>query len=182
MPYVFMPPSHYDLVHTVIRSVKAAFPDFKFTSAQFNIGLCAGLHTDSANVGPSMIVAVGPHAGGNLWLHQPGEGKVHYLQTWTPINGRIPHRNLPFFGKRGSIVLFTHSALCAPVVSAGTVKVVEDLVELGFPVPSMPIKTDTSAADLLCINEGLGPAAISFKMLCESTLQTTSVTTVGAIR
>ena len=60
LPYVFMPPSHFDLVHTVIRSVKEAFPDFKFTSAQFNVGLCASLHTDTANVGPSMIVAVGP--------------------------------------------------------------------------------------------------------------------------
>lgn len=127
MPYIFMPPSHYDLVHTVIRSVKTAFPDFKFTSAQFNVGLCAGLHTDSANVGPPMIVAVGPHTGGSLWHHQPGEGRVHDLQAWTQINGRIPHKNLPFYGKRGSIVLFTHSALCSPAVSSGTVKVVEDL-------------------------------------------------------
>ena len=70
-PYIHMPPAHIELMHTVIRSVRMAFPQFTFTSAQFNIGLCAGLHTDSANVGPSMIVALG----GDLWMHQPREGK-----------------------------------------------------------------------------------------------------------
>ena len=74
-PYVHMPDTHVQLLNLVVQPAKQQCPHFVFTSAQFNVGVCSGLHTDSANVGPSLVLALGPHAGGELWTYQPGEGK-----------------------------------------------------------------------------------------------------------
>ena len=120
----------------VVRSARLQWPQFFFTSAQLNIGMCSGLHTDSANVGPSLVLGLGPHAGGELWSYQPGEGVVHELMNWTPINGRIAHRNHPFAGHMSSIVLFTHNA----VYANSTAPVLQTLAECGFPIPPMPLK------------------------------------------
>ena len=58
----------------------------------------------------------------------------------------------------------------------------EELCELGFPVPALPIKTNATAAELVCINGGLGQAAVAFKGLCESTILATTIATTGAVQ
>ena len=109
-PYCNAPDRALRFMQGVISSAAAQHPSFRFTSMQVNIGLSAALHADGGNVGPSLVVSLGPHAGGQLWVFRANEGCVLDLEAWTPINGRIPHKNLPHAGDRVSIVLFTHSA------------------------------------------------------------------------
>ena len=90
-------------------------PSFQFTSIQVNVGLASVLHTDDANIGPSLVVALGPFTGGQLWTHRAAEGCVLDVRNFAYINGRVPHRTLPYAGDRVSIVLFSHSSAASMI-------------------------------------------------------------------
>ena len=85
---------------------------------------------------------------------------------WVLFNGKIPHLNLPHYGERASIVLFTHSAVYS--------KVAGDAVALaakaGFCVPTLPYKFAPQLEDLKFINQGVSTAVKAYQYLCTSTL------------
>ena len=59
-PYCNFPNAYVDLVKMIVAHAASVCPDFQFTSIQINVGLASALHTDGGNIGPSMVVAVGP--------------------------------------------------------------------------------------------------------------------------
>ena len=116
---------------------------------------------------------------GHLWSYRWGptpednsgstgraRGCVVDIREWAFINGRVPHRNLPHAGDRISIVLFTHSAAAGRHAGDAIV----EAANFGFPVPPGPIACTPSLDELKFINMGMGPAAIAYRLLCESTL------------
>ena len=109
-PYCHAPEKYHALIHQIITSAARDHPLFRFTTIQINVDLSAALHADCANIGPSLVLAIGPHTGGNLWVFNSAEGTTIDLSKWSLTNGRLPHTSLPHAGKRMSIVLFTHAA------------------------------------------------------------------------
>ena len=83
---------------------KQCFPDFVFTSIMVNVG-GSTLHIDKNNSGPSMIVSLGNHTGGQLW-QWPGEILDIHMKP-TMCNGLVPHATLPFEGERYSLVYYS---------------------------------------------------------------------------
>ena len=129
---MYMPQKVEPRVHMVIRAIKETHPALTYTSIQLNIGMASGLHSGGANGGPSLVVALGPHTGGQLWVHHATEGHVIDVERWQPTNGRIPHCSLPFAGQHASIVLFTYAAACSRQSS----EAVQAVAMAGFPVPT----------------------------------------------
>ena len=88
------------------RGSETGIPDFHIyiDAMQIEMGLADGLHTEGANLGPSIVVALGPHTGGQLWIHRAVQGQIIEVQRWQMFNGRIPHRNLLFAGNRFSML------------------------------------------------------------------------------
>jgi len=57
------------LTKCITAWVRGSLPDkdFPFSSIQINYNYMARKHVDGNNIGPSYIIAIGPHAGGGLW-------------------------------------------------------------------------------------------------------------------
>ena len=52
-------------------------PGFPFTSVGLNYGFASAPHIDKDNIGRSLIIAVGPHSGGDLWVeHEQGDKEI----------------------------------------------------------------------------------------------------------
>ena len=113
-----------------------------------------------------MMVALGPHTGGQLWSHRAQEGCVVDIREWALINGRVPHRNLPHAGHRVSIVLFTYS----PTSGRNAGDAVEQATRFGLPVPAMPIAFTPIISELKFISMDMAPAPVAHRRLCESAL------------
>ena len=141
---------------------------------QINLGLSAALHADGANIGPSLIITMGPHTGGQLWIHKSTEGEILDITRWTLINGLIPHRNIPHFGDRVSVVLFSHTA--ANGRHAG--EAAAQIAAAGFPVPQCPFTYSPRPEEQRFIRMGLGNAATAYRMMCESTVTLANTTIV----
>jgi len=101
-------PSRYsvkypELSRLLCRFASERFPDFRFSSIMVNSGASA-LHVDRGNCGPSLIVTLGDHVGGDLWQY-PGT-QLRVKDRLVPCEGRLPHITLPFEGERYSVVYF----------------------------------------------------------------------------
>jgi hypothetical protein len=99
-----------DLVRLIRRSLPPAWQHFSFTTVQVNKGLRPKPHRDSANVGESLCVSLGPFTGGLMWqtLGQEAlvfERDVRFLPPWTwgPMDGTCVHSCTPHFGQRVSL-------------------------------------------------------------------------------
>ena len=57
------------LTKCITAWVRGSLPDkdFPFSSIQINYNYMARKHVDGNNIGPSYIIAIGPHSGGGLW-------------------------------------------------------------------------------------------------------------------
>ena len=62
------------------------------------------LHIDGNNNGPSIIVSLGLHTGGQLWQY-PGD-ILNIAAKLTECDGLIPHVTLPYEGERYSLVYY----------------------------------------------------------------------------
>ena len=140
------------LVRQLVAIAVAGVPGFQFTSICLNHAFACRPHIDKNNVGPSYIVSVGEHSGGELWVEDGigpasfvlGEtlsaaypsggtfrGSTHDIhQKWTAYDGRRMHYTLPFSGERYSFVFF-----CAPRWARVSDVARDTLDELGFPLP-----------------------------------------------
>ena len=174
MPYCHCPYAYADVVAAIVANAVVAFPDFQYTSIQVNIGLASTLHVDSGNMGPSLIIALGPFTGGQVWTHRAAEGNVLSVHNWTMMNGNVPHRTLPYTGDRLSIVLFTHAAAASQKSAAAMCQV----RTAGIPAPPHPACHIPHIDDLKYINMGIPAASRAFNLLCESTVELAVATMV----
>jgi len=85
---------------------KHAPAGFGWTSLQLNAGTVADWHVDHRNQGPSIILVVGEHTGGEFESSGHLPTKLDFEAVLA--DGRIPHRSHPFQGERYSVVAFTH--------------------------------------------------------------------------
>ena len=103
----------------LVRLVRASLPDhvrdFSFSTMQLNVGLRPKPHRDSASVGASLTVSLGPFTGGVLWQASTQQPTVFVNDVtfmppwmWNEMDGACLHGCTPFHGQRCSIVLFTH--------------------------------------------------------------------------
>jgi len=92
-----------ELSRLLCRFARERFPDFRFSSIMVNQGASA-LHVDKGNCGPSLIISLGDHVGGELWQY-PGT-VLNVKGKLKACDGRLPHITLPFRGERYSIVYF----------------------------------------------------------------------------
>ena len=109
-----------------VALVRASLPqehaDFKFSTIQINRGLRPLVHRDSANLGHSLTIGLGPYVGGSLWqalVDEPVDAVTQVATykpwQWTVMSGSSLHACTPFAGERSSLVLFSHEALLRPV-------------------------------------------------------------------
>lgn len=80
--------------------------DFPFSSLQINFNYAAKKHVDGNNIGPSYIMSIGDHTGGNLWTAD--QGVLSCRNQWKLFDGNQEHATLPFKGTRISFIAFTH--------------------------------------------------------------------------
>jgi hypothetical protein len=85
--------------------------DFPFTSIMVNEG-GSTLHVDRNNCGPSLLISLGGHTGGELWQYPGDVLEVHYKAT--NCNGLLPHMTLTFQGERYSLVFYCINSTRAP--------------------------------------------------------------------
>ena len=84
-------------------------PDFPFTSIHLNKNVVCPIHTDSTNVGTSMVVSFGDYAGCELVV---GEVEVETRHRGVIFDGTtIPHYNRDTLtGTKYSLVYYTHAS------------------------------------------------------------------------
>ena len=126
---------------------------FMFTTIQCNKNYAAVMHVDGHDCGPSAIISLGHHTGGELWVWDPdgsvpcqavrdipgwcSRGDYLYGKTLdihnrlTIIDGRRPHAVLPFTGERYSLVFY-----CTESWAYATREQEEELRALKFVPPS----------------------------------------------
>ena len=98
---------HKDLIRLLNKELANATKDhtFEWTSLQINVNSYSTPHTDSNNVGPSLIMLLGNFHGGAF--HMADQSLVlHTAGTMMGIDGKQTHYSDPFNGKRVSVVAF----------------------------------------------------------------------------
>ena len=131
------------LARMVCDLARRLFPEFPFTSTMINLG-GSRLHIDKNNRGPSMILSLGEHTGGELWQY-PGDILDIHMKP-TKCDGLLPHVTLPFQGERYSLVYYCIN----PSRAAPTPSDAEFLKELGFwSLADAPSEAGRPRADLL---------------------------------
>jgi hypothetical protein len=59
-----------------------------------NFNYAAKKHVDGNNIGPSYIMSIGDHTGGNLWTAD--QGVLSCRNQWKLFDGNQEHMTLPF--------------------------------------------------------------------------------------
>jgi hypothetical protein len=125
------------LTQCVTAWVRGSLPDreFPFSSIQINYNYMARKHVDGNNIGPSYIIALGPHAGGGLWtadqyVHSVdaadgsavvksggGPAVLDAKGAWCLFNGNAEHATEPVAPLPGrsdymrvSVIVFSNSS------------------------------------------------------------------------
>ena len=131
-----------ELSQLLVRFARERYPDFRFSSIQVNQGGSA-LHVDTMNHGPSLIVALGEHVGGDLW--QFPDTRLTIRNRIQVCDGRLPHITLPYEGERYSLVFFNMRSVSRPGPSADRLRI---LRACGFRRPPVT-ESQGHRADLL---------------------------------
>jgi hypothetical protein len=110
------------LVSLIRDTLPPELKSFTFTTIQLNRSIRPKIHRDSANVGLSMTLAIGPFMGGGLWQSSGPNANnarrdcVQYPPwRWNLMDGAQLHAVYPYAGERASIVLFTHDAVLGSI-------------------------------------------------------------------
>jgi hypothetical protein len=151
-----------ELARSLCSFGRSLSKDFPFTSILVNEG-GSTLHVDRNNCGPSLLISLGDHTGGQLWQYPGDVLEVHYKATH--CNGLLPHMTLPFQGERYSLVFYCINSNRAPP----TPENLAFLKDLGFwelgdrPVPekAQPLMDKAQAlinGSLTGTLAGVGPA------------------------
>ena len=145
-------------------------PGFHFTSIQVNKDYAAELHVDKKDAGDSRIIGLGPYRGGQLWVDDgshAGKGRVADIRgRWLGFDGNLPHKVLPFEGRRYTLVFFSKlrgwSVGLQPESPHATA-----LFSLGFPLPTR----QPHLKDFLPGEERLKRARARYEDFCAHTLR-----------
>eukprot|EP00439_Symbiodinium_sp_Y106_P033725 s692_g4.t1 len=106
-----------------------------------NKDYAAELHVDQKDAGDSRILGLGSYIGGQLWVDDASHGQRGRIADirgrWLGFDGNLPHKVLPFSGRRYTLVYF--SKLRGWSVGHNPQSPhAKLLVELGFPLPTTP--------------------------------------------
>ena len=82
-------------------------PGFGWTSLQLNANTVADWRTDYQNSGPSVIIVVSEHTGGELEVEGLSPTKLNIEGVL--VDSRVRHRSKPSVGEQYSIVALTHA-------------------------------------------------------------------------
>lgn len=131
--------------------IRWKLPEAVFTTIVVNSNFECQRHRDGKNLGPTVLLALGPFTGGALrvWLGDSGATDVDKLkvadakvvelehQKCVPylFDGNCAHEVLPFEGER-----FTVMAFCLKGYEAATPHEVEKLKQMGYPFPTDAIR------------------------------------------
>lgn len=98
------------LYQTCKHLIEKYYPDFQFTTIQFNKNIQCKRHRDGRNVGTSVILSVGNYDGGLLVVEaDSGLIEVDTRNRLTEFNGsKHYHYNTEFTGNRYSVIFFNH--------------------------------------------------------------------------
>jgi len=109
---------------------RAHNPTARFNAITINKDYASALHIDKYNLGPSLIVSLGPYeSGGELWTHDLGA--VDARNRFRQFDGNIPHCTIPFTGRRYSLIFYSNRFHAQ--MSEFDCKYLAE--ELGFPLP-----------------------------------------------
>jgi len=100
-----------EMTKLINKWVKQTLPDteFRYSAVQLNHNYAAKKHIDSNNLGPSYIISLGNHQGGQLWTADRGVLDCHH--KWKLFDGNTEHATQPYTGEeRYSFILFTPAA------------------------------------------------------------------------
>ena len=143
-------------------------PGFRFTSIQVNKDYAAELHVDKKDAGDSRIIGLGSYTGGQLWVDDGshgGLGRVANVKArWLGFDGNLPHKVLPFEGRRYTLVFF--SKIRGWSVGLKDTHHAKLLRELGFPLPD----TQPSVKSLMPSSALLQRASSRYEVFCSHTL------------
>ena len=125
-------------------------PGYRFTTITLNYNYASAPHHDvNHEDGHARIIALGNFEGGELLLHESGNGeskKVDVRNRWFDFDGTVLHSTAPFSGERYSLVYFRHQVWNTP--RAGPIG--KRLVELGIPWPGELSTTSPPAGCKQC--------------------------------
>ena len=84
------------------------FPEFQWCNIQLNKNFPCPKHTDSKNVGTSIIIGLGDYTGGDLVIETPDVKESFNIKykSMKFDGSKYPHWVMPFQGKRYSMVFF----------------------------------------------------------------------------
>ena len=135
--------SNPELSRLLVLFARQRYPDFRFSSIMVNKGGSA-LHVDKMNDGPSLIVSLGDHIGGDLW--QFPNKRLNVRNRICPCDGRLPHITLPYEGERYSLVFFNMKGIQRPGPSPDRYRILKGC---GFRKPRIDPENEGHRADLL---------------------------------
>lgn len=100
-----------DVLKALVEFGNLAVPKgFEYNIITLNQNVKAKKHLDKVNVGPSVIVGIGPYTGGSLRVYSPDDKTSKSIDIHnTPLmfNGAIhPHQTEPFEGERWTIIYY----------------------------------------------------------------------------
>ena len=98
-----------EIFEEITRIGNLLSPDFPFTSIHLNKNVVCPIHTDSTNVGTSMVVSFGDYTGCELVV---GDTEVETRHRGVIFDGTtIPHYNRDTLtGTKYSLVYYTHAS------------------------------------------------------------------------
>lgn len=134
-----------DLSRMLVLFARERYPDFRFSSIMVNKGGSA-LHVDTLNDGPSLIISLGDHVGGDLW--QFPNKTLRVRNRLLPCDGRLPHITLPYDGERYSLVYFNMKGIRRDGPSPDRYRL---LKICGFKKPRINPYAEGHRADLLSL-------------------------------
>ena len=143
-----------NLCRLLCAFARRELPGFHFTSIQVNKDYAAELHVDKKDAGDSRIIGLGPYLGGQLWVDDGsngGKGRVANIkEKWLGFDGNLPHKVLPFQGRRYTLVFFSKLRGWSVGLTPDS-KHAKVLLDLGFPLPvKQPnVKSLMHSSDLL---------------------------------
>eukprot|EP00931_Biecheleriopsis_adriatica_P010486 TRINITY_DN11155_c0_g1_i1.p1 TRINITY_DN11155_c0_g1~~TRINITY_DN11155_c0_g1_i1.p1 ORF type:complete len:371 (-),score=51.23 TRINITY_DN11155_c0_g1_i1:22-1134(-) len=158
-----------NLARLLCAFARHELPSFRFTSIQVNKDYAAELHVDKYDAGDSRIIGLGDYTGGQLWVDDGGHGgrgRVANLHgRWLGFDGNLPHKVLPFKGRRYTLVYFSKIRGCD--VGATSSEHARFLLDLGFPLPQQAPRCLQYPSG----EERLRVARKRFELFCAHTLR-----------
>ena len=77
----------------ITNHIAEVYPNVEYTGLQINVNAKSAGHCDKNNMGPSLVIGLGPYCGGQLWQWDPSRDEFDIMEPhkWCLTDGRWPH-------------------------------------------------------------------------------------------